>query len=112
MPSLIHIIAAAGYITARRRAQQEDSTKPRRWLTVLNRAWRNEITICANQQKSEYAVWKVPYLAVALNVAAGILGFLHVIIGIMIFSGLFFVSTFDTFSQIIGGILCLRCSAA
>lgn len=101
VPSFIHIVAATGYIAARRRAQPGDSDKPRGWLAVLKNRVANEITICANHQKSEYVVQKVPHWAAALSVAAGVMGFLQIIIGVIIFSGLLFAGVCDVLNQII-----------
>jgi len=71
----------------------------------LARACRAEFTICANQHISAPGNDKVkagvPHVAILLNVIAGIMGYIHVTFGIIVFSSVQFVSVWDVLNRIL-----------
>jgi hypothetical protein len=60
-----------------------------------------ETTICANQQKFDYNFPKMSRLAISLNVLASLLGWVHVTLGVVIFSSLLFVSVKDVLNYVL-----------
>jgi hypothetical protein len=123
----IHVIAASSYQITKHLSEKHSSTAQdsspstipslkdgvhihavsttiRRPLRdLLTRALRVEFTICANQRTGTPVDEKVhvPWIAVFLNVAAGIMGFIHVTFGIMVFSSMQFISVWDVVNKII-----------
>lgn len=103
LPVLVHIVAAASFVTAivGRRAKQHGSATLRSWPILLGRVLRGETTICANHQKFDYNHREVPRLAVSLSVFAGMIGWVHAALGIVIFSSLLFVSVTDVLRSVL-----------
>ena len=103
VPAFVHIVAAASFVTAiaGRRAKQYGSATLRSWPILLGRVLRGETTICANHQKFDYNHREVPRLAISLTILAGILGWIHVALGIVIFSSLLFVSVKDVLNYVL-----------
>jgi hypothetical protein len=109
---IVHITAAASYIVARKRtigSSKEASTVSHNnhstlsgRLSAIYRGLKAESTICANQRKLGYTQEaKVPLAAVFLNVCAGCLGFIYLVLGTLVFSSLQFISVWDIFNEIL-----------
>lgn len=73
------------------------------WLSRLRDAWLSETTICANRSKPHHLQDKaaVPRVAVLLTITAGLMGLVHVSLGVIIFSALQFISVSDAVTRII-----------
>ncbi len=103
VPVIVHIVAATSFVTAfvGGRAKKYTSASLRSWRTLLGRVLRGEATICANHSEFEHENWQMPRLAVSLSCLAGILGWIHVALGTVIFSSLLFVSVKDVLNYIL-----------
>lgn len=84
------------------RNQATTSSVPQQ-CSRLRDAWLSETTICVNRSKSHHShdETTVPQVAVLLAVAAGLMSFMHVIFGILIFSSLQFITVWDVLTQIL-----------
>ena len=108
--SIVHVIAASSHAVAKEETarsspklpcvvQNKRSTLSSR-LAAIYRGFRAETTICANHEKLVYARGaKVPSVAVFLNICAGCASFVHLVLGVIIFSSLQFVSIWDILNR-------------
>jgi hypothetical protein len=116
---IVHVVAAVSFYFAQRCVVKQHADIPsagsripdgglslwRRLEKFLQLLWRQvvkEMTLCAEQVKTEYDVdAHVPPLAVLGNVLAGVAGFLQMVFGIIIFSSLQFVSVWDVLNNVL-----------
>lgn len=114
IPSVVYAIAGANYyyLMAKKRTDVTrksfaiDSSRTGHFLKRLFDATRRrlsrEATVCANLK----GIWlrsraRVPVIARLLDIGIGIMGFIHFVFGIAVFSSLQFVTVLDTFRKII-----------
>jgi hypothetical protein len=94
----------ANYPSKSPSAQTSISNNPNRnWLAKLILTFKSEVTVCANRDASfEFSQKvKVSYISLFLNTAAGVMGWVHVILGIIIFSSLQFVTVNDVMNHVL-----------
>jgi hypothetical protein len=116
LASVIHVIAAASYIVARRSVRDKllDEgnqlaghlrSKRQMILHFVAKLWhelRRETTLCANKDtKDQDSTVPVPTWAVLLNIVAGCCSFIHIVFGTIVFSSFQFVSVWDVLNQIL-----------
>ena len=127
---VIHVIAASSYFTTKLLAENRSSMSPSSIGSTISasknahtrisspstltkpsfrsrivRACRAEFTICANQHilapGNDRVKASVLRIAIVLNVIAGIMGFIHVTFGTIVFSSMQFVSVWDVVNRIL-----------
>lgn len=101
LPCIIHLLAAwtFNHSAVMRRVKlehQTDSLGRRDSLATRFFAWvRTEFVLCANQENEILQDTSPEVLTVTLNWLATVMGSIHVIFGIIVFSGLLFISLLD-----------------
>ncbi|KAF2489027.1 hypothetical protein BU16DRAFT_532053 [Lophium mytilinum] len=123
---VVHVVSAVSFGFARRStvkprtggnlAVASSGKKPMGRVAKLARHLRNlvgkEITLCAEQEVDEYdANARVPLLAVLGNVLAGCVGFVHLVLGVIVFSSLQFetvreVLSFVLWQYVVSSVVC------
>lgn len=96
--------AKAGSTAVVRAAPVRKPVVMEHFLLALWQLLEAEAVICANRSAEDKAPCmhkKAPLVAVLLNVAAGIIGFVHIILGTVIFSSLLFVPVEDVMKQVL-----------
>ncbi|KAL8767025.1 MAG: hypothetical protein Q9203_006160 [Teloschistes exilis] len=118
-PTIVHAIAAANYrFLVKRRRTTNTTRRPsgtkndtgtasslcRRSASMIRRWFLNETIICANRKDnlvSESEAIRVPVMARLLDIAIGIMAFVHFLFGTAAFSSLQFVTVHDAFGRIL-----------
>ena len=97
VPVIVHLLAAVTFKTSNvmRHSEKMDGGTEEVKAGVL-RSWvRTEFLICANQRETVLKDQAPGFVTVALNIAATLMGSIHVIFGIVVFASLLFISLLD-----------------